>query len=90
MGTYQHYDFYSIDRPLTDEELSAVSNLSSRVEPTSRRATLTYHYSDFRHNEMEVLKIGEHGSWRLKYLPGLFRTTNYLPTDAVIAIMAHM
>jgi len=73
MGTYQHYDFYSIDRPLTDEEQSAVSQLSSRVEPTSRRATLTYHYSDFRHNELEVLNdyfdmflyTANWGTWQL-------------------------
>lgn len=55
MSTYQHYDFYSIDRPLTDEDLSAVSNLSSRAEASSRRATFTYHYGDFKHREIEVL-----------------------------------
>ena len=73
MSTYQLYDFYSIDRPLTNEELKEVSQLSSRVEPTARRATFVYHYSDFRHNELTVLNdyfdmmlyTANWGTWQL-------------------------
>lgn len=73
MSSYQLYDFYSIDRPLTNEELKEVSQLSSRVEPTARRATFLYHYSDFRHNELTVLEdyfdmmlyTANWGTWQL-------------------------
>ena len=55
MSSYQYYDFYSIDRPLSQEELNKVANLSSRVNPTPRRATFEYNYSDFRYDEEQVL-----------------------------------
>ena len=55
MSSYQYYDFYAIDRPLSKEEIDTISTYSSRVEPTSRRATFVYNYSDFRYEEEEVL-----------------------------------
>lgn len=55
MSEYQYYDFYSIDRSLNREEIETVRGYSSRVNPSSRRATFVYHYSDFRYDEEEVL-----------------------------------
>lgn len=55
MGEYQLYDFCAIDKSLSREEIEQVRNYSSRVNPTARRATFEYNYSDFRHDEIEVL-----------------------------------
>ena len=55
MSEYQYYDFYSIDRSLSREEIETVRGYSSRVNPSPRRATFVYHYSDFRYDEEEVL-----------------------------------
>lgn len=55
MSEYQYYDFYSIDRTLSREEIETISTYSSRVNLGSRRATFVYHYSNFRYEEEEVL-----------------------------------
>lgn len=55
MSEYQFYDFYSIDRPLSREDLETIDGYSSRVKLSSRRASFVYHYSDFRYDEEEVL-----------------------------------
>lgn len=55
MSEYQYYDFYSIDRPLTRDEREAIDDLSSRSHSSARRITFEYNYSDFRHDEEEVL-----------------------------------
>jgi hypothetical protein len=44
MSEYQYYEFQAIDRPLTEEEQRAVSQLSSRVDPHPRRAVFTYSF----------------------------------------------
>lgn len=55
MSEYQYYDFYSIDRSLSKEEIETIRTYSSRVSPSSRRATFVYNYGDFRYSEEEVL-----------------------------------
>lgn len=52
---YQYYEFRAIDRPLTDAEKSYIKTLSSRVEPTNRKAIFTYSYGDFRGDPLMVL-----------------------------------
>ncbi|CCI15973.1 hypothetical protein MICAF_170011 [Microcystis aeruginosa PCC 9807] len=42
MSEYQYYEFHAIDRPLTQEERAAISQLSSRVKPTATSASFTY------------------------------------------------
>lgn len=55
MSEFQYYEFYSIDKDLTEQEIEEVDSLSSRFSPTSRRAIFTYSYSDFKHDEETVL-----------------------------------
>lgn len=55
MSEYQYYEFYAIDRELTNQEREEVDNLSSRFSPTSRRAVFSYSYSSFRHDEESIL-----------------------------------
>ncbi len=44
MSEYQYYEFQAIDRPLTEEEQRAVTELSSRVATHPRRAVFTYSF----------------------------------------------
>ncbi len=55
MSEYQRYEFMTIDRPLTGEQLDAVNNLSSHIEASSTHAIVEYHWGDFKHNPIDVL-----------------------------------
>jgi len=82
MSEYQHYEFRSIDKALSEEEREIVSSWSSRTRATSIGATFTYHYSDFPKNARQVVEryfdamfyLSNWGSYRLmfKVPKGLF------------------
>jgi len=55
MSEYQRYEFMTCDRPLTREQLDAVNDLSSHIEATSTHALIEYHWSDFKHDPIDVL-----------------------------------
>src|SRR5207245_4415843 len=55
MSEYQRYEFMTIDRPLTREQLDAVNALSSHIEASSTHALIEYHWGDFKHNPIKVL-----------------------------------
>jgi hypothetical protein len=73
MSEYQYYEFQAIDRPLTDKEQAAISQLSSRVKLTSHRAIFVYNYGDFHGKPEEIVTqyfdimfyIANWGSWQL-------------------------
>ncbi len=55
MSEYQRYEFMTIDRPLTREQLDAVDSLSSHIEASSTHALIEYHWGDFKHDPIDVL-----------------------------------
>jgi hypothetical protein len=55
MSEYQRYEFMTSDRPLTREELEAVSELSSHIDVSSTHAVVEYHWGDFKHDPTRVL-----------------------------------
>jgi len=55
MSEYQRYEFMTIDRPLTREQLDAVDDLSSHIEASSTHALIEYHWGDFKHDPIDVL-----------------------------------
>jgi hypothetical protein len=55
MSEYQRYEFMTVDRPLTREQLDAVNDLSSHIEASSTHAIIEYHWGDFKHDPIEVL-----------------------------------
>ena len=55
MSEYQRYEFMTIDRPLTREQLDAVDALSSHIEASSTHALIEYHWGDFKHDPIDVL-----------------------------------
>jgi len=56
VSEYQRYEFMTVDRPLTKTELDAVNRLSSHIEATSTQAIIEYHWGDFKHNPIKVLR----------------------------------
>src|SRR5436309_7107277 len=55
MSEYQRYEFMTIERPLTGEQLDAVEALSSHIEASSTHALIEYHWGDFKHDPIDVL-----------------------------------
>src|SRR5713226_3858643 len=55
MSEYQRYEFMTIDRPLTREQLDAVNALSSHIEASSTHALIEYHWGNFKHDPIDVL-----------------------------------
>src|SRR5712691_935661 len=55
MSEYQHYEFMTIDRPLTKAQLDAVNALSSHIEASPTHALIIYHWGDFKHDPIDVL-----------------------------------
>ena len=56
MSEYQRYEFMTADRPLTRAQLDAVNNLSSHIEASATYALIEYHYGDFKHDPIDVLR----------------------------------
>lgn len=55
MSEYQRYEWMTSDRPLTRTQLEAVNALSSHINVSSTHALVEYHWSDFRHDPLQVL-----------------------------------
>ncbi len=56
MSEYQRYEFMTIDRPLTRAQLDQVNELSSHIEASSTHALIEYHWGDFKHEPITVLR----------------------------------
>jgi hypothetical protein len=75
MSEYQYYEFQAIDRPLSNDEQVAISNLSSRAEVTPNQAVFVYNYGDFRGSAEDVLAkyfdamlyMAKWGTWQLMF-----------------------
>lgn len=55
MSEYQYYEFRTINRQLSADERKAVDSMSSRGHTTATSFSVEYSYSDFRHDETQVL-----------------------------------
>jgi len=56
VSEYQRYEFMTIDRPLTRAQLDEVNELSSHIEASSTHALIEYHWGDFKHEPITVLR----------------------------------
>jgi hypothetical protein len=68
MSEYQRYEFMTVERPLTGEQLDAVEALSSHIEATSTHAIIEYNWGDFKHDPIDVLR---------KYFDGFLYWANW-------------
>ncbi|MBX2999369.1 MAG: hypothetical protein KF893_12715 [Caldilineaceae bacterium] len=55
MSEYQYYAWQSMDRPLTADERKQVDRLSSHMTVTASGAWVEYHWSNFKHDPIQVL-----------------------------------
>ncbi|HSG41900.1 MAG TPA: hypothetical protein VLA72_01985 [Anaerolineales bacterium] len=55
MSEYQYHEWQTLERPLTAAEQKAVNDLSSHIDVTSTQACVTYNWSSFRHDPINVL-----------------------------------
>jgi hypothetical protein len=55
MSEYQYYEWQTLDRPLTAAEQKAVNELSSHINVISTQAIVTYNWSSFKHDPINVL-----------------------------------
>ena len=68
MSEYQYYEFQTVDKVLSEQDKKEISQLSSRVQLTSRKAIFTYSYGDFRGQPEKVLE---------KYFDAMFYIANW-------------
>ncbi|EAZ89038.1 hypothetical protein [Crocosphaera chwakensis] len=68
MSEHQYYEFQAVDKVLSEQQKKEISQLSSRVQLTSRKAIFIYNYSDFRGRPEEVLE---------KYFDAMFYIANW-------------
>lgn len=55
MAEYQYYEFRTVNRTLTREEVKEVDTWSSRGKVTSTSATFVYNFGDFKYDPMQCL-----------------------------------
>ncbi|MDD5205075.1 MAG: hypothetical protein PHS17_06620 [Desulfobacterales bacterium] len=56
MSEYQYYEFLAIDRPLSAEEMSELSAISSRAEITQTRFCNVYNWGDLRGSPQKMME----------------------------------
>ncbi|MGD9189939.1 MAG: hypothetical protein PVI89_17100 [Desulfobacteraceae bacterium] len=56
MSEYQYYEFLSIDRPLTSEEMAALRELSTRANITPVSFANEYNWGDFKGNPDKLMQ----------------------------------
>ena len=56
MSAYRYYEFLAIDHPLSDKDMRALRNVSSRAQITSTSFVNEYHFGDFKGNLNEFMK----------------------------------
>jgi len=56
MSEYQYYEFLSIDRPLTADELDELRALSTRATITPVSFTNEYHWGNFKGNPDKLMQ----------------------------------
>ncbi|MFT5647958.1 MAG: hypothetical protein ACI976_002654, partial [Aureispira sp.] len=78
---YQHYEFHSLDKPLSAAARKKISSWSSRVEATATSATFTYSYSDFPEDEFQVVE---------KYFDMMLYLANWGSKRLLLKIPAHL
>lgn len=75
MSEYQYYEFYSLNKPLTDKVRAKMEALSSRVKIGTHGASFVYNYGDFPAEPIKILSsyfdvlfyLSNFGSFRLVF-----------------------
>jgi hypothetical protein len=55
MSEYQYYEFQTVDRPLNEEDMEALRDLSTRAQITPTSFVNVYHWGDFNGNPLKLM-----------------------------------
>jgi len=56
MSEYQYYEFKAVDKPLTDKDMQALRNLSTRARITPTSFVNEYNWGDFKGNPLKLVE----------------------------------
>jgi hypothetical protein len=56
MGEYQYYEFKAVDKPLTEKDMQALRNLSTRARITPTCFVNEYNWGDFKGNPLKLVE----------------------------------
>jgi hypothetical protein len=97
MSEYQYYEFKAVDKPLTEKDMQALRNLSTRARITPTSFVNEYNWGDFKGNPLKLVERyfdaflymanwGTH--WLMLKLPrhlvDVDRVNKYCPGESVV------
>jgi hypothetical protein len=56
MSEYQYYEFQAVDKPLTEKDMQALRNLSTRARITPTSFVNEYHWGDFKGTPLKLVE----------------------------------
>jgi hypothetical protein len=56
MSEYQYYEFQAIDKPLTEKDMQALRNLSTRARITPTSFVNEYNWGDLKGNPLKLVE----------------------------------
>jgi hypothetical protein len=68
VSEYQYYEFQAVDRPLTDKQMAALRNYSSRAQITPSSFVNVYNYGSFK---------GDEDRWMEEYFDAFLHLANW-------------
>lgn len=81
MSTYQHYDFITVDRPLSQAAQGALRQMSTRATITSSSFTNTYHWGDLKADPQRLVE---------KYFDAFLYTTDWGTRQLMFRFPQHL
>ena len=56
MSVYQYYEFFAVDRPITEDEVRELRSVSSRAKITPAHFSNEYNYGDLKADPLKLLE----------------------------------
>lgn len=80
MSEYQYYEFQTVDRPLTQQEMAELRGLSTRARISATRFQNVYHFGDFKGDPMAVIE---------RYFDAFIYVANWGTHELMLRLPAH-
>ena len=56
MSEYQYYEFKAVDKPLSEKDMRALRNISTRAQITPTGFVNEYNWGDFKGNPLKLVE----------------------------------
>jgi hypothetical protein len=56
MSEYQYYEFKAVDKPLTEKDMQALRDLSTRAQITPTSFVNEYHWGNFKGDPLKLVE----------------------------------